>query len=954
MREKSRERGKGVESGKGSGKKVFSFGVRSRIQDRLLRVLKTRDREISIFASDHRADARFRISVLASGSEHFVFLDEALLLWVSEVLQASLEKGWKLEKGLLRRSGSRVVHLGSYTLRDVAFLRIMEFCGNGRKYFVSIPMDENQIGWSSWLKSIQSVLGCERGRLGGAGIAHRSFAEVVGKPNQQVQWRQESRFDRRFGSDSSTTKLLIQDARVMERIHRLRSWVLLRFNLGDNGFVVWKEFQKWLKQWWTVEEGWGKEKLEDDTWLIECDSEDTVDFIVSRGSWMYRGAALHVKPWSPTDSWSNALHLQGIRWILVFGTPAHLISEALFRDIGDFCIDLCWDNQTFQIQILEEPIGKHQSEESTSSLVSPARPLPKVDGDGVPPPPSARVVGDDSDQLAARVSEHISASISLKQDGGLFEEEFTKSMDERVLGFYVGRGEESGQSLGPAFTYGASSLEEVNQTLALETNSSNPHSWKALSPVQILGETLLDNSQVFKPTSTSGEGEELREVSEPLETKLSEIDRLVVYSILGRRNLGWEVVKASGSRGGLMTVWEEGVVALENHWTGMFSLLTIFKNVSDDFVWALCNVYGPVYVEEEADFISELRDILLWWNLPVCMIGDFNMVRNTQEVASGYRSLNEMRAFNDFIEDFGLIDLPLGGASYTFSNLRDVASLSRIERALVSVEWEGFFKDCSLRAMARTCSDHYPLVLACTLDKIIRRPWKFELMWLDHPNFKEVLESSWSYPGFGSDNMFKLASKLKRLKTDLSNWNIDTFKRTEVVIKDTIEKIWILDNREETNQLSEEDRLERCFLKCDLDKLCKREEVSWRQKSRDKWTKDGDRNTKYFHKIANHNRPRNYISSLKIDGVLFEEYDVLASAIVHFYSSLYLEQEVSRPFPQFEGFRRISEEVAEDLVKPFSEGEIWEVLRKCAGDKAPGPDGFSMAFLKVHWEGTYR
>jgi hypothetical protein len=32
------------------------------------------------------------------------------------------------------------------------------------------------------------------------------------------------------------------------------------------------------------------------------------------------------------------------------------------------------------------------------------------------------------------------------------------------------------------------------------------------------------------------------------------------------------------------------------------------------------------------------------------------------------------------------------------------------------------------------------------------------------------------------------------------------------------------------------------------------------------------------------------------------------------------------------------------------EEEVWEVVRKMKGDKAPGPDGFSMAFFQKCWE----
>ena len=47
-----------------------------------------------------------------------------------------------------------------------------------------------------------------------------------------------------------------------------------------------------------------------------------------------------------------------------------------------------------------------------------------------------------------------------------------------------------------------------------------------------------------------------------------------------------------------------------------------------------------------------------------------------------------MFAFSDFIESNYLVDLPLEGASFTWFKDSDISSMSRIDKALVSLEWE--------------------------------------------------------------------------------------------------------------------------------------------------------------------------------------------------------------------------------------------------------------------------
>ena len=49
-------------------------------------------------------------------------------------------------------------------------------------------------------------------------------------------------------------------------------------------------------------------------------------------------------------------------------------------------------------------------------------------------------------------------------------------------------------------------------------------------------------------------------------------------------------------------------------------------------------------------------------------------------------------------------------------------------------------------------------------------------------------------------------------------------------------------------------------------------------------------------------------------------------------------------------FERIDPEEAAELESPFSEAEIFEALNDLNGEKAPGPNGFPMAFWQFAWD----
>ena len=67
-------------------------------------------------------------------------------------------------------------------------------------------------------------------------------------------------------------------------------------------------------------------------------------------------------------------------------------------------------------------------------------------------------------------------------------------------------------------------------------------------------------------------------------------------------------------------------------------------------------------------------------------------------------------------------------------------------------------------------------------------------------------------------------------------------------------KLNVLDAKEENHRLTAEEKLEQSNLHTDIEKLTLMEEISWRQKSRVLYLKEGDANTKFFHRMANSNR----------------------------------------------------------------------------------------------------
>jgi hypothetical protein len=143
----------------------------------------------------------------------------------------------------------------------------------------------------------------------------------------------------------------------------------------------------------------------------------------------------------------------------------------------------------------------------------------------------------------------------------------------------------------------------------------------------------------------------------------------------------------------------------------------------------------------------------------------------------------------------------------------------------------------------------------------------------------------------------------------------------------------------------EEERVQKSDMIRELEKTLLFEEVNWRQKSRALWLKEGDNNTKFFHRMANSHRRYNHVGVLRINGALSSDPVVIKDHIVNYYDSLYTEQSSWRPRVDGISFSSIDADECLWLERGFEEQEVWEVVREMNGDKAPGPDGFSIGFL---------
>jgi len=93
----------------------------------------------------------------------------------------------------------------------------------------------------------------------------------------------------------------------------------------------------------------------------------------------------------------------------------------------------------------------------------------------------------------------------------------------------------------------------------------------------------------------------------------------------------------------------------------------------------------------------------------------------------------------------------------------------------------------------------------------------------------------------------------------------------------------------------------------------------------------------------------NTISSIEVDGICLDSLPEMKSAIWGFYKTLYIKAENWRPLTDGLSLSQIRVVDRDSIELPFTEEEVFKALSECCGDKALGPDGMTMAFLKNNW-----
>eukprot|EP00253_Pinus_taeda_P011568 PITA_11568 len=352
-----------------------------------------------------------------------------------------------------------------------------------------------------------------------------------------------------------------------------------------------------------------------------------------------------------------------------------------------------------------------------------------------------------------------------------------------------------------------------------------------------------------------------------------------------------------GASGGIGTIWNKGKWDLTNQKLNNWWVRTDLKNKTTNEEYTLLNIYAPNHYRDKAlCWESVKKEVQECQRNKLVLGGDLNLIWNIEEKMGGkYLNDPSRAALEEIIEAQKLRDIPPCNGKFTWSNKRARTQniKERLDRILIQESIATGFSSIKRNIVHATAFDHKPVVLI--LDRLENYgpiPFKYNKNWDSEDEFNKIIKDSCEFDVIGSPHF-----------------------------------VW----ESKQNRQGEE-------------------EV--RQKSRCLWLKAGDKNTSFFHNNLKLRRASSQIDKIQAEGKEIKEREEIKEATHRYFKTLLTLEDQPLDNTNFlqQVYSKISDQQNSELEKEVTEEEIREATWSMHLDKALGPDGFTIAFYKTHWD----
>ena len=230
------------------------------------------------------------------------------------------------------------------------------------------------------------------------------------------------------------------------------------------------------------------------------------------------------------------------------------------------------------------------------------------------------------------------------------------------------------------------------------------------------------------------------------ETKREDFDLNFINNFCPPGFDSFEFLPSIGASGGVITIWKShmftGTLAFSNE----YGITIEFSSNHNALDWILTNIYAPRTPAGKLQFTDWFKNIQMPDDIYWLLVGDFTLIRRLDNRNSPGGDVNEMFHFNEAISAQGLVELPLHGQKFTWTNKQNPPLLQRLDWFFTSISWTSIMPNTYVTTLCMETSDHVPCLVTIGTDIPKSGTFRFENYLMEHENFMEVIQHGWSIP----------------------------------------------------------------------------------------------------------------------------------------------------------------------------------------------------------------
>jgi len=117
------------------------------------------------------------------------------------------------------------------------------------------------------------------------------------------------------------------------------------------------------------------------------------------------------------------------------------------------------------------------------------------------------------------------------------------------------------------------------------------------------------------------------------------------------------------------------------------------------------------------------------------VVGDFNLYKNPEDRNKPDADVAEMLLFNNAISMLGLVELPLKGKRFTWSNKQLSPLLECLDWFFTSTCWTLNYPHSYVTTMSMETFDHTPCLISINTSIPRSHIFHFKIFWMQHDDF---------------------------------------------------------------------------------------------------------------------------------------------------------------------------------------------------------------------------